>query len=52
MYQKKLTEYGEFHQSQEKLINSLFKEVYNKKAKRKKRINSKIIHFEEFLTYS
>lgn len=47
MYQKKLTEYGEFHQSQEKLINSLSKEVYNKKAKRKKKINSKIIHFEE-----
>ena len=46
MYEKKLTEYGEFHQNEEKLIENLDKEI-NKKTYKNNIFNSKIIYFNE-----
>lgn len=46
MYEKKLTEYGEFHQNEEKLIENLDKEI-NKKTYKNNIFNSKVIYFNE-----
>ncbi len=46
MYEKKLTEYGEFYQDENKLIEKLSKQI-NKKKIKNNIFNSKIIHFDE-----
>ena len=46
MYGKKLTEYGEFHQDEDKLIENLDKQINEKKIKNNI-FDSKIIYFNE-----
>jgi surface carbohydrate biosynthesis protein len=46
MYEKKLTEFGEFHQDEDKLIESLNKQINNKIFKNSV-FNSKVIYFNE-----